>query len=46
MLGFEIFWVYQGIQKNQFTAFMEAIAHNFKRAVVLAELYPVPIKTT
>jgi IS5 family transposase len=25
---------YQGITKNQFTAFMEAIAHNLKRAVV------------
>ena len=36
---------YQGIAKNQFTAFMEAIAHNFKRAVVLNELYPPPVKT-
>jgi IS5 family transposase len=36
---------YQGIAKNQFTAFMESIAHNFKRMVVLNELYPPP-KTT
>ena len=36
---------YQGIAKNQFTAFMESIAHNFKRIVVLDELYPPP-KTT
>ena len=34
---------YQGIQKNQFTAFMESIAHNFKRMVVLDKLYPPPI---
>lgn len=33
---------YQGIQKNQFTAFMESIAHNFKRMVVLDEIYPPP----
>ena len=33
---------YQGIAKNQFTAFMEAISHNFKRIVVLNELYPPP----
>ena len=33
---------YQGIQKNQFTAFMESIAHNFKRMVILDELYPPP----
>lgn len=35
---------YQGIVKNQFTAFMEAIAHNFKRSIILSELYP-PIST-
>ncbi len=33
---------YLGIVKNQFTAFMEAIAHNLKRMVVLNELYPPP----
>ncbi len=33
---------YMGITKNQFSAFMEAIAHNFKRMVVLSELYPAP----
>ena len=33
---------YQGIQKNQFTAFMESIAHNFKRMIILDELYPPP----
>ncbi len=33
---------YQGIGKNQFTAFMESIAHNFKRMVVLNEIYPPP----
>ncbi len=33
---------YQGIAKNQFTAFMESIAHNFKRIVVLDELYSPP----
>ena len=33
---------YQGIAKNQFTAFMEAISHNFKRIVILNELYPSP----
>jgi IS5 family transposase len=33
---------YQGIAKNQFTAFMESIAHNFKRMVVLNEIYPPP----
>ena len=33
---------YQGIQKNQFTAFMESIAHNFKRSIVLNDLYPRP----
>ena len=39
---------YKGIIKNQFTAFMEAIAHNFKRMIVLNELYPSysPPKTT
>ncbi len=31
---------YKGIAKNQFTAFMEAIAHNFKRMIVLNEIYP------
>ncbi|MFT6220417.1 MAG: IS5 family transposase [Lentimonas sp.] len=31
---------YLGIAKNQFTAFMEAIAHNFKRMIVINELYP------
>lgn len=36
---------YIGITKNQFTAFMEAIAHNFKRMVVLNEIYSPP-KTT
>lgn len=36
---------YQGIAKNQFTAFMEAISHNFKRMIVLNELYSPP-KTT
>ena len=36
---------YQGIQKNQFTAFMESIAHNFKRMVILDELYPPPKMT-
>jgi len=30
---------YQGIAKNQFTAFMESIAHNLKRMVVLDEIY-------
>mgnify|MGYP006418621363 CR=1 FL=1 len=33
---------YQGIAKNQFTAFMEAIAHNFKRMIVLHEIDPPP----
>ena len=33
---------YQGIAKNQFAAFMESIAHNFKRMIVLNELYPPP----
>ena len=33
---------YQGIAKNQFTAFMEAIAHNFKRLIVPNDLYPPP----
>ena len=33
---------YLGIAKNQFTAFMEAISHNFKRMVVLNDLYPPP----
>jgi IS5 family transposase len=33
---------YQGIAKNQFTAFMESISHNLKRMVVLNELYPPP----
>ena len=36
---------YQGIAKSQFTAFMEAMAHNFKRVVVFNELYPPPVKT-
>lgn len=31
---------YIGIAKNQFTAFMESIAHNLKRMIVLNELYP------
>jgi len=31
---------YIGIAKNQFTAFMESIAHNFKRMIALNELYP------
>ena len=31
---------YLGIKRNQFTAFMESIAHNFKRMVVLHEIYP------
>jgi transposase, IS5 family len=31
---------YKGIEKNQFTAFMESISHNFKRMIVLDELYP------
>ena len=31
---------YQGIAKNQFTAFMESIAHNFKRMVVLSKTSP------
>lgn len=35
---------YIGIEKNQFTAFMEAISHNLKRLVVLNEIYPTPIK--
>jgi IS5 family transposase len=30
---------YKGIAKNQFTAFMEAMAHNLKRMVVLDEIY-------
>jgi transposase, IS5 family len=34
---------YQGIVKNQFTAFMESIVHNFKRMVVLHEADP-PLK--
>lgn len=33
---------YQGIARNQFTAFMEAIAHNCKRMIVINELYPPP----
>jgi len=36
---------YIGIVKNQFTALMEAISHNFKRMVVLNEIYS-PAKTT
>ena len=36
---------YQGIAKNQFTAFMEAIAHNLKRSIVLNDLYPPPQTT-
>ena len=31
---------YLGVEKNQFTAFMESIAHNFKRMVILNEIYP------
>lgn len=31
---------YLGIEKNQFTAFMESIAHNFKRMVVLRDSSP------
>lgn len=31
---------YLGIEKNQFTAFMESIAHNLKRMVVLNETSP------
>jgi len=31
---------YQGVAKNQFTAFMESIAHNLKRIVILNEIYP------
>lgn len=31
---------YKGIEKNQFSGFMQAIAHNLKRLVVLEELYP------
>ncbi|MFC1659827.1 transposase [Pseudomonadota bacterium] len=30
---------YRGIEKNQFTAFMESIAHNLKRTIVLDEIY-------
>ena len=30
---------YKGIAKNQFTAFMESIAHNLKKMVVLDEIY-------
>ena len=30
---------YKGIAKNQFTAFMEAIAHYLKRMVVLDGIY-------
>jgi transposase, IS5 family len=30
---------YKGIAKNQFTAFMEGIAHNLKRMVVLDGIY-------
>ena len=37
---------YQGIAKNQFTAFMEAIAQNFKRMIVLNKLYPPPVNLT
>lgn len=36
---------YQGIAKNQFAAFMESIAHNFKRMIILEELYPPPKMT-
>ena len=31
---------YKGIERNQFAGFMQAIAHNLKRLVVLEELYP------
>ena len=30
---------YQGIQKNQFTAFMESITHNLKRMVVICQQF-------
>ena len=33
---------YLGIVKNQFTAFIKAISHNFKRMIVINELYPPP----
>ena len=36
---------YQGIAKNQFTAFMQAITFNFKRLAVLA-VSPPPILTS
>jgi IS5 family transposase len=36
---------YLGIAKNQFTAFMEAISHNFKRMIVLNEIYSPPRTT-
>ncbi len=36
---------YQGIAKNQFTAFMQAITFNFKRLVVLTASAP-PLITT
>jgi hypothetical protein len=36
---------YQGIAKNQFTAFMQAITFNFKRLVVLTTSTPPAIAT-
>ena len=36
---------YLGIAKNQFTAFIKAISHNFKRMIVINELYPPPQTT-
>jgi len=33
---------YKGIEKNQFTAFMKNISHNFKRMIVSNDLYPPP----
>ena len=36
---------YKRIAKNQFTAFMEAITHNFKRMVVLTASAPPLIAT-
>jgi hypothetical protein len=36
---------YLGIAKNQFTVFMEAISRNFKRMIVINELYSPPQTT-
>ncbi|MFC1659569.1 transposase [Pseudomonadota bacterium] len=36
---------YKGIEKNQFTAFMESIVHNLKRLVMLNEIYPPPVNS-